>query len=180
MNRELVHSGKSTTIPTRPSRFWPAWRAGLQKDDIVLAGENFASALNADPGSAIALAGSALVNQARGNSEEASKMIGQAFWLKPGSADISFVAGAIALDQGDETNALRYFEDAARANGSFSESAPYYVRTFLRYYSKPDSVPQFIGTGVPALSEQAMQDIIEFLVERERQDLVQQLGWSIP
>ena len=154
--------------------------AALQEGDLTLAGERFALTTNADPGYAIALAGSALVSQASGNSKEASKLIGQAFWLKPSSADISFEAGAIALDQGDKTIALRYFEDAARANGSFSESAPYYARTFLRYYSKPDSVPQFIGLGVPTLSDQAMQDIVELLLQRDRHDLMQQFGWDIP
>ena len=153
--------------------------AALQEGDLALADQHFAFATKADPASAITLAGTALVSQAEGNPDDASKMIGRALWLSAGSADISFVAGSIALDQGDETTALRFFEDSARANLGYSESGPYYARTFLRYYSKPDAVPQLIGLGVPTLSNGATQDIIEFLAERERQDLIHQVGWEI-
>ena len=151
--------------------------AALQEGDLVSAARHFAFSYDAEPGSAIALAGSAAVSQAQGNPAGASKLIDRALWLSSGSADVSFLAGWIALDQGDESNAIRHFEDAARSNMRFSESQPYYARTFLRYFLEQDAVPQLVGLGVPSLSAEDMQDIIVLLGEYDRRDLVTQLGW---
>ncbi|MFQ5921386.1 MAG: O-antigen ligase family protein [Anaerolineales bacterium] len=154
--------------------------AALRKGDFGQARKYFTSALGADPNDALALAGLAKVTQAEGNSSSALEMIRRATWLGGGSADASFLAGSIALAQGDEDEALRYFESAARSDSLYSESEAYYARTYLRYFLEPDAVPQLVGIGVLTVSGQEMEDIIEFLKERERQELVSQFGWEIP
>ncbi|MCH8093177.1 MAG: O-antigen ligase family protein [Chloroflexi bacterium] len=154
--------------------------AALRKDSLRPARDYFTTALGADPSDALALAGLAKVAQAEGHSSRAMELIRRAIWLGGGSANVNFLAGSIALAQGDVEHALRYFEDAARSTSLYSESAPYYARTYLRYYLEPDAVPQLVGLGIFTLSSQEKEDIIEFLKERKRQDLIHQFAWTIP
>ena len=154
--------------------------AALRKGNLGRARKNFTTALDADPGDALALAGLAKVTQAEGNSSGALEMIRRATWLGGGSADVAFLAGSIALAQGDEDGALRYFENAARSDSLYSESGAYYARTYLRYFLEQDAVPQLVGLGVLTVPGQEMEDIIEFLKEPERQELLSQFGFEIP
>ena len=151
---------------------WGALRMG----DFRQAQKRFASSLIEDPDDALIQTAMAKIIQAEGNPEGASHAIAIAIWLGSSSADVNFLAGSIALDQGDESEALRYFENAVRANSLFSESDAYYARTFLRYFLEPDTVPQLHGLGFLSTSCMEFERIIDFLRELERQDLANQLG----
>ena len=154
--------------------------AALRKESLRPAREYFTAALEADPSDALALAGLAKVAQAEGHLSRAMELIRRAIWLGGGSARVNFLAGSIALAQGDVEQALHYFEDAARSDSLYSESGPYYARTYLRFYLEPDAVPQLVRSGIFTVSSQEKEDIIEFLEERERQDLIHQFAWTIP
>ena len=150
--------------------------AALQDKDHRQAQEYFTDALEANPGDSLVLAGLAKLLQAEGDSSSALQMIKRASWLGDNSADVGFVAGSIALAQGDEDEALRYFENAARSESLYSESEAYYARTYLRYYLEPDAVPQLFGLGFLSPSSMEFQLILDFLRKQERWDLVNLLG----
>ena len=152
----------------------------LSAGNFEQARRHFTSALIENPGDALAQAALARVIKAEGNPERASEAIGIAIWLGSNSADVNFLAGSISLAQGDEIQALRYFENAVRANSLFSESSAYYARTFLRYFLEPDTVPQLYGLGFLSTSCMEFERIIDFLRELEMQDLANQLGKQQP
>ena len=178
MIRGLDQSALQNCIPTLLrvcSRGLDGWGA-LRMGDFRQAQKRFASSLIEDPGDALIQTAMAKIIQADGNPEGASHAIAIAIWLGSSSADVNFLAGSIALAQGDESEALRYFENAVRANFLFSESDAYYARTFLRYFLEPDAVPQLYGLGFLSTSCMEFERIIDFLRELERQDLANQLG----
>ena len=151
---------------------WSALRTGNYEQ----ARKHFTSALIENPGDALAQAALARVIQAEGNPESASEAIGIAIWLSNNSADANFLAGSISLAQEDEDEAVRFFENAVRADSLFSESDAYYARTFLRYFLEPDAVPKLYGLGFLSTSCMEFERIIDSLRELEKQDLANQLG----
>ena len=152
----------------------------LQTGNFKQARKHFTSALIESPDDALAQAALAWVIQAEGNPESAFEAIGIAVWLGSNSANVNFLAGSIALARGDESEALRYFENAVRSNSLFSESDTYYARTFLRYFLEPDAVPQLHGFGFLSMSCMESERILDFLSEQERWDLVNQLETEQP
>ncbi|NIM93356.1 MAG: hypothetical protein GTO18_06560 [Anaerolineales bacterium] len=102
----------------------------------------FMQAIDANPADARAYAGLALVDQQFGRSDEAQYHAQVATFLNSTSPHIQHAAGLVALQQGREKTAYRYFQRAFDLVEDRSYSPSYYYRTYNRFFLASDLAHQ--------------------------------------
>ena len=151
---------------TRTNFSWRGWRA-LSDGRIDDAKNYFASTLLANPRSVDAYSGLALAYLESNDLSNAERMAKLALLINTSSPRAHLSAGQVALDKGDEQQAIDHFSQIFNLISTNNQSSAYYSSAYFRTYLPFDRVPQMHQTLV---SEEILE-ALELLV-----DLLQDLG----
>ena len=172
---ELVDEIERTNTPSNFS--WSGWRA-LSDGRIDDAKNYFASALLANPRSVDAYSGLALAYLESNDLSNAERMAKLALLINTSSPRAHLSAGQVALDKGDEQQAIDHFSQMFNLISTHNQSSAYYPSAYFRTYLPFDRVPQMHQTLVSEEFLEALELLVDLLQDLGEEDDAQEvLNW---
>jgi tetratricopeptide (TPR) repeat protein len=146
------------------------WKS-LMDDQWTIARDTFLETIQNNPTEGLAYAGLGYAYLQLGQGKEVNTNIDIATFMKSSSLLVLHTAGAIAQQQGQNEDALQYFQSAFDQIENMSYSSSFYNRTYYRFFLPSDLVPQMRRGGLTAEMFDSLQLLAQHYDENGEPEL---------